>query len=93
MSGVLTCSINNMVDSLKGMFEAKRQLLLGISEEHLAHIAEPFYRTDSARQRQTGGFGLGLYLCRLIAEAHGGSLRIESQVGQGTTMQVLFPVG
>ncbi len=93
MSGVLTCSINNMVDSLKGMFEAKRQLLLGISEEHLAHIAELFYRTDSARQRQTGGFGLGLYLCRLIAEAHGGSLRIESQVGQGTTMQVLFPVG
>ncbi|MEG1768575.1 MAG: ATP-binding protein, partial [Comamonas sp.] len=35
---------------------------------------EPFYRADAARQRSTGGVGLGLYLCRLVAQAHGGSL-------------------
>lgn len=63
----------------------------GISEEHLQHIAEPFYRTDIARQRQTGGFGLGLYLCRLIAEAHKGQLDIQSTLGKGTTVFVRFP--
>ena len=49
----------------------------GVAEEHLAHLAEPFYRIDSARQRATGGFGLGLYLCQLVAQAHGGELRIR----------------
>ena len=49
----------------------------GVAEEHLAHLAEPFYRVDSARQRATGGFGLGLYLCQLVAQAHGGELRIR----------------
>jgi signal transduction histidine kinase len=49
----------------------------GVAQEHLAHLAEPFYRADSARQRATGGFGLGLYLCRLVAQAHGGTLRIR----------------
>jgi signal transduction histidine kinase len=49
----------------------------GVSEEQLAHLAEPFYRADSARQRATGGFGLGLHLCRLIAQAHGGSLQFR----------------
>jgi signal transduction histidine kinase len=49
----------------------------GVAEEHLAHLAEPFYRADSARQRATGGFGLGLYLCQLVAQAHGGELRIR----------------
>ncbi len=49
----------------------------GVAEEHLAHLTEPFYRADSARQRATGGFGLGLYLCQLVAQAHGGTLRIR----------------
>lgn len=63
----------------------------GISEEHLSQISEPFYRADSSRQRNTGGFGLGLYLCRLIAEAHGGNLDISSQVGEGTHITVTVP--
>lgn len=63
----------------------------GISEEHLSQISEPFYRADSSRQRNTGGFGLGLYLCRLIAEAHGGHLNIQSQVGEGTHITVEIP--
>jgi signal transduction histidine kinase len=49
----------------------------GVAEEHLPHLAEPFYRADSARQRATGGFGLGLYLCQLVAQAHGGVLHIR----------------
>ncbi|MBL1293884.1 MAG: hypothetical protein COB61_008430 [Thiotrichales bacterium] len=57
-----------------------------ISPEHIDKLAEPFYRVDSARARQTGGYGLGLYLCRLIVEAHGGELLINSEHGIGTTV-------
>ncbi len=63
----------------------------GIPGEHLAQIAEPFYRADSARRRNTGGTGLGLYLCRLIAEAHGGGLKIDSRPGEGTRVIVKLP--
>ncbi len=49
----------------------------GVAEQHLPHLAEAFYRVDSARQRTTGGFGLGLYLCQLVAQAHGGMLSIR----------------
>lgn len=49
----------------------------GVAEEQLQHLAEPFYRVDSARTRSAGGVGLGLALCRLVAQAHGGELVIE----------------
>lgn len=64
----------------------------GISKEDLQHITDPFYRADSARQRSTGGYGLGLYLCKLIAEAHGGSIEIQSRPGKGTRVIVRFPL-
>lgn len=63
---------------------------VGIASEHLAHVMEPFYRADAARQRETGGYGLGLYLCRMIAEAHQGRLEITSTPGQGTTIKAYF---
>lgn len=63
----------------------------GIEEKHLPHLTEPFYRADPSRQRETGGYGLGLYLCRIIAEAHGGDLEIESLLGKGTTVTVTLP--
>jgi signal transduction histidine kinase len=63
----------------------------GIPAEHLERVTEPFYRADPARSRATGGIGLGLYLCRLIAEAHGGSLQIDSQPGSGTVVTVTLP--
>lgn len=50
----------------------------GVPEEQLAHLTEAFYRPDSARQRSTGGVGLGLYLCRLVAQAHGGRLELRN---------------
>ncbi len=64
----------------------------GIDEDHLAHITEPFYRADNARQRQTGGYGLGLYLCKLIAEAHDGHLNITSTLKKGTHITVTLPL-
>ena len=63
----------------------------GIAAEHLPQISEAFYRADSSRARHTGGFGLGLYLCRLIAQAHGGSLTIESKLGTGAHITVELP--
>ncbi len=49
----------------------------GVGDEQLQRLAEPFYRPDSARTRASGGVGLGLYLCKLVAQAHGGELRIR----------------
>ncbi len=63
----------------------------GIPKEHLSRVTEPFYRADRARSRSTGGLGLGLYLAKRIAEAHCGSLVIESELGQGTLCIVTLP--
>ncbi|WP_309707897.1 ATP-binding protein [Armatimonas sp.] len=60
----------------------------GVSPEHLAHLGERFYRVDSARARRGGGTGLGLAISRAIAEAHGGTLALESEQGKGTTVHV-----
>jgi signal transduction histidine kinase len=50
----------------------------GVAVEHLARLSEAFYRPDSARSRASGGVGLGLYLCRLVAQAHGGRLTFRN---------------
>lgn len=60
----------------------------GISAEHISQVTQPFYRVDPSRTRATGGFGIGLYLSKLIAEAHRGDLSIESKLGTGTTVSV-----
>ncbi len=64
----------------------------GIPQEHLSHITEPFYRVDPSRTRSTGGFGIGLYLCRVICEAHGGTLVITSVPDEGTKATVVLPM-
>ena len=63
----------------------------GVDESQLARLAEPFYRTDAARQRSTGGIGLGLYLCRLVAQAHGGTLTPRT-AQPGLEIEVELPV-
>jgi signal transduction histidine kinase len=64
----------------------------GIAAEHLDKITEPFYRADPSRARATGGFGLGLHLCELIVQAHGGRLSLDSTPGQGTVVTVDLPL-
>jgi signal transduction histidine kinase len=49
----------------------------GVPDAQLTQLAEPFYRPDSARTRAAGGVGLGLYLCRLVAQAHGGRFELR----------------
>jgi signal transduction histidine kinase len=62
----------------------------GISSDDLTRITEPFYRVDKARSREQGGAGLGLTLCKQIAEAHGAIMQIESILGKGTTVKITF---
>jgi len=54
-------------------------------------VTEPFWRRDSSRQRDTGGFGLGLYLARRIAEAHGGRISVTERPGGGAQFTVTLP--
>lgn len=66
---------------------------IGIAQEHLERIFDRFYQVDTSRtQDGTAGFGLGLSLARWIAEAHGGSVDVRSQVGVGTTFSIHLPI-
>ncbi|MCB2017314.1 MAG: HAMP domain-containing protein [Hydrogenophaga sp.] len=59
----------------------------GVPEDQIDHLAQAFYRPDSARTRSAGGVGLGLYLCRLVAQAHGGSFAVRNaQPGLAVTV-------
>lgn len=64
---------------------------LGIAPEHIKHIFERFYRTDTARSRATGGTGLGLAIVEWVVREHHGTIRVDSQPGQGTTFTVILP--
>ena len=65
---------------------------IGIPDEHLPFIFEPFFRTDKSRSKKTGGYGLGLSLCKTIMEAHGGRIEIESVPNEGTRVCLYVPV-
>lgn len=60
----------------------------GIPKEEIPHIIEPFYMVDKSRARSQNGAGIGLALCQEIAAIHGGSLHIESTLGEGTCVSL-----
>ena len=64
---------------------------IGIPEEELPLIFNRFYRVDKARTRDEGGSGLGLSICRQIAEAHKGKIEVESKLGVGTRFKISLP--
>lgn len=65
---------------------------VGISEEQIPYLFEPFYRVDRSRSRETGGYGLGLHLCKRIMDAHQGRIEIQSNpTGPGITVSLFFP--
>ena len=65
---------------------------IGMSEETIRHACEPFWKADKARTRRQGGAGLGLALCRRIAELHGGRLTFMSSPGKGTSVTFTTPL-
>lgn len=97
---LLTMLITNLFDNARKasariiVIELKKDIISvrdngnGIPEEQLDRVTQPFYQGDSSRN--TEGFGLGLALCEKIAHLHGGTLRIESEYGTGTTVTLYF---
>jgi len=63
----------------------------GVDEAQLPHLGEAFYRPDAARTRSAGGVGLGLYLCRLVAQSHGGRLHLHN-AAPGLAVSLWLPV-
>jgi signal transduction histidine kinase len=65
----------------------------GVPEPDLASVFEPFFRVDRSRSRRTGGYGLGLSICRRIVEAHGGTLVAGNNPGRGACFTLRLPLG
>jgi signal transduction histidine kinase len=65
---------------------------LGIPEKALPHLFEKFYRVR-ADESKTSGTGLGLSICKQIVSGHGGSIEVESKIGEGTAFTVHLPKG
>lgn len=66
---------------------------IGIAKEDIAHVFDRFWRADKARSREQGGAGLGLSIAKCVAEAHRGSISVESAPGQGSVFHLRVPKG
>lgn len=66
---------------------------IGIAPEHQSRVFERFYRVDRARSREAGGTGLGLSIVKHLAQALGGGVHLESQIGKGSTFRIVLPLG
>jgi two-component system phosphate regulon sensor histidine kinase PhoR len=64
---------------------------VGVPREHIPRLTERFYRVDGSRSRETGGTGLGLSIVKHVMQRHGGSIEIDSEPGQGSKFQLVFP--
>ncbi len=87
--GSITVSLNRNGNSAVAEFHDNG---IGIATEDLPHIFDRFYRADKARSREFGGVGLGLSIARWVAEAHGGSIEVQSSVGTGSVFRVRIPL-
>jgi signal transduction histidine kinase len=64
---------------------------IGLSQEDLPHVFDRFFRVDKSRSREQGGSGLGLAIVKKIVEDHGGTVSVESVVGEGSMFSIALP--
>ncbi len=65
---------------------------IGITKREQRRVFERFYRVDDTLTREIQGSGLGLAMVKYIVEAHGGTIAVESQVGEGSTFMISLPI-
>jgi signal transduction histidine kinase len=82
-NGTVNVSLSQINDKIK---ISVSDTGIGIPKEDLKHIFERFYRSDLSRARETGGTGIGLTITKALVEAHGGTIKIDSEVGKGTNV-------
>ncbi len=86
-NGSVSVSLEQIKDKIKIIV---KDTGIGIPKEDLKYIFERFYRSDLSRNRHTGGTGIGLTITKALVEAHGGTIKIDSEVGKGTNVIVEF---
>ncbi|WP_312371169.1 sensor histidine kinase [Lachnoclostridium sp.] len=82
--------IVNFLENKEGTIIEVIDTGVGMDPSELEKVTTPFYRVDKMRSRKNGGVGLGLALCQQIAEYHNARITLESQLGKGTKVSILF---
>lgn len=95
-NAVINTPNDGTVDLVIDMFDGQVRICvkdtgIGMKQKDLRRIFERFYRVDTERSRNTGGTGLGLAIVKHIVDVHGGTIRVDSQLGKGTTFTVCLP--
>ena len=85
--GKVTISVGNTPEGIKVVVEDTG---IGIPKDQQERVFERFYRVDKSHSKKTGGTGLGLSIVKHAAIYHHAQIRVESEVGQGTKMEVVF---
>lgn len=80
--------IINVVEELNKVRLSFKDDGIGIPAEDLPFVFEPFYRTDKSRTKKTGGYGLGLSICKKIVEAHNGRIEVSNNTDRGITITI-----
>lgn len=86
-NGTINVSLEEIDNKIKIMI---KDTGIGIPKKDLKNIFERFYRSDLSRNRETGGTGIGLTITKALVEAHGGTIKIESEVDNGTNVIIIF---
>jgi Signal transduction histidine kinase len=96
VDNAMKASQENGIIEIKSYQENEKRILkikdygIGIPEEEINKIEEPFYMVDKSRSRKAGGAGLGMALCKKIAIAHDGQVHITSRINEGTEIKIVF---